>query len=152
MRTAMAMLVSAAVGTSVTVPGSSRSTVSMITSTAWRGSSVRVGKGSTGPSRPVLPWMVCAVDSSPTSGRGQPAAIGTSRTPPMVATTSALRVTFSNVELPITVVMASSSISGLPWASRRAMASSWPGSQSRMIFLGTPTTLAASARPGRALP
>ena len=138
MRTAMAMLVSAAVGTSVTVPGSSRSTVSMITSTAWRGSSVRVGAGSTGPSRPVLPWMVCAVDSSPTSGRGQPAAIGTSRTPPMVATTRALRVTFSSVELPITVVIASSSISGLPWASRRAMASSWPGSQSRMIFLGTP--------------
>ena len=99
--------------------------------------------------------MVCAVDSSPTSGRGQPAAIGTSRMPAIVATTSALRVTLSSVELPITVVIASSSISGLPWASSRAMASSWPGSQSRMIFLGTSPTLAApacrldGAQPGR---
>ena len=50
-RTAIAMFVSAAVGTSVTVPGGSRISVSMITSTAWRVSSARVGNGRAGPRR-----------------------------------------------------------------------------------------------------
>jgi len=48
----------------------------------------------------------------------------------------AFRVTFSRPALPATVVIAASSISALPCARRRAMASSWPGSQSRMILRG----------------
>src|SRR5690625_1940413 len=60
--------------------------------------------------------------------------MGTSVMFPMVATASALRVTFSSVWFPATVVTASSSISGLPCASKSAIASSWPGSQSKMIF------------------
>src|SRR5699024_8446352 len=41
---------------------------------------------------------------------------------------------FSRVWLPVTVVTAKSSRLGLPCARSMAMASSWPGSQSRMIF------------------
>jgi hypothetical protein len=52
----------------------------------------------------------------------QPAAIGTM--PASSATASALRVTFSSVWLPATVVMANSSMAGLPCASSMAMASS----------------------------
>src|SRR6218665_3732728 len=54
--------------------------------------------------------------------------------PAAAHTDSALRVTFSMVWLPATVVMPSRSMCGLPAASRIAIASSWPGSQSRIIF------------------
>ncbi len=69
--------------------------------------------------------------------------------PTIVATMRALRVTLGRVWLPITVVTASSSISGLPWASRSAMASSWPGSQSTMIFFGTRASLPQSMARGQ---
>jgi hypothetical protein len=52
------------------------------------------------------------------------------------ATASAFRVTLSRVWLPTTVVTPTNSISGLPQASSMATASSCPGSQSRMIFVG----------------
>ena len=71
-----------------------------------------------------------------TSGRPAPAAKGTPVIPAMRATASALRVTFSMPALPATVVTATSSMSGFPWARSRAMASSWPGSQSRMMRRG----------------
>jgi hypothetical protein len=50
---------------------------------------------------------------------------------PSAATASAFWLTSDSVVPPITVVIASSSISGLPWAISRAIASSWPGSQQR---------------------
>ena len=49
-----------------------------------------------------------------TKGRSQPAANGTPVMPAIVPTDRALRVTFSRVWLPTTVVTASSSMSGLP--------------------------------------
>src|SRR5699024_8854252 len=52
----------------------------------------------------------------------------------IVHTARALCVTLSMVWLPATVVMPSSSQRGSPAARRIARASSWPGSQSRMIF------------------
>ena len=137
LRAASATLVSGPVGTSVTVPGGCASTVSMIRSTACRGSSASSGSGSTGPSSPDSPWMSPATRASRSSGRAQPAANGTPEIPPTRATASALRVTFSRVWFPATVVTASSSTSGLPWASSSATASSCPGSQSRTILRGT---------------
>ena len=141
LRAAMAMLVSGPVGTSVTVPGGCARTVSMIRSTPWRGSSATRGAGSTGPSSPDSPWMSPATRAVRSSGRAHPAATGTPVMPPTVAVTSALCVTFAIVWLPATVVIASSSIAGLPCASSRAIASSCPGSQSRMILRGTVSNL-----------
>ena len=83
--------------------------------------------------------MSGAVSIARTSGRSAPRANGMPVMPATRATDSAFLVTFSIVWLPITVVTASSSISGLPCASSIAMASSWPGSQSRMIFSGIPS-------------
>ncbi len=71
-----------------------------------------------------------------TSGPAEPAAIGTVM-PPAAHTAMALRVTFPSVWLPATVVIASRSMSGFPAARRMAIASSCPGSQSRMIFSTT---------------
>jgi hypothetical protein len=136
-RTASAMLVSAPSGTSVISPGACAMTVSMMRSTACRGSSPTVGSGSSGPSRPVSPWISGAVITGRTSGRAQPAATGTPWIPATVATASAFRVTLSSVWLPATVVMPTSSTSGLPCASIRARASSCPGSQSIRILTGT---------------
>lgn len=135
LRAARAMLVRPAVGTRVTVPGSCAMTVSMMRSTAWRGSRSMSDGGSSGPSMPLSPWMSGAVSMLRTRGRPQPAAKGTPVMPAMVPTARALRVTFSRVWFPTTVVTASRSMFGLPWASSSATASSCPGSQSRMIFL-----------------
>jgi hypothetical protein len=134
-RTAMAMLVNAPVGTRVIESGGCAITVSMIRSTACRGSSSLVGSRSRGPSMPLSPWMDGATSTGRTSGREQPAAIGTPVMPMTVATERAFRVTFSSVWLPATVVTATTSMSGLPWARSSATASSCPGSQSRMTFL-----------------
>ena len=65
-----------------------------------------------------------------TSGRAAPAATGTSSRPASASTRRALRVVVSSGRLPATVVSASSSTSGLASASRMAIASSTPGSQS----------------------
>jgi hypothetical protein len=64
------------------------------------------------------------------------AANGTPVMPAILATANALRVTLSMVWFPCTVVTATSCTFGLPCASNRAIASSWPGSQSRIIFFG----------------
>ena len=68
-------------------------------------------------------------------GRVAPCATGIPERPARAATRRAFSVTFSIVWLPATVVMARTSIPGVPAASRIAAASSYPGSQSRMIFL-----------------
>ena len=73
--------------------------------------------------------------------------------PAMVATASALRVTLASVELPITVVIASSSISGLPWASSRAIGVVVAGVAVEDDLLGHPPTLGhAAAAVERSLP
>ena len=61
------------------------------------------------------------------------------------STRIALAVTFSSVWLPATVVTAASSSSGLATASRRAIASSWPGSQSMITGVGMAHHLGALA-------
>ncbi|SQB95531.1 Predicted membrane protein (DUF2254) [Clostridium paraputrificum] len=83
---------------------------------------------------PESPWTSAATTPCRTSGRVQPAWTGTPSMPAMVSTARALRVTFSRVWLPPMVVTPTSSIAGLPAARRIATASSWPGSQSRMIL------------------
>src|SRR3954447_6297419 len=77
--------------------------------------------------------MSGAVTSSPRSGPAAPAAIGTPSRPASAATRRAFSVASSSGQLPATVVTASRSIASLPAASSSATASSWPGSQSRMI-------------------
>ena len=66
------------------MPGSCAMTVSMMRSTAWRGSSSMAGSGRAGPSMPVSPWMSGAVSMVRTSGRSQPAAKGTPVMPAIV--------------------------------------------------------------------
>ena len=66
-----------------------------------------------------------------------PAATGTSSRPARASTASALRVVVSSGRLPATVVSASSSTSGLASASRIAIASSTPGSQSMTSGVAT---------------
>ena len=88
--------------------------------------------GSSGPSRPLSPCTWAATWGSRTSGRSAPIATGTSSRPTSASTRNALSVVFSSVWLPCTVVTPTSSISGLASASRSAIASSCPGSQSRM--------------------
>src|SRR2546423_6398183 len=63
-----------------------------------------------------------------------PLATGTLRIFASEHTFKALRVVLSSDWLPATVVIASRSMSGWWAASRMAMASSWPGSQSRIIL------------------
>ena len=85
------------------------------------------------------------------------AATGTSARPTSSRTRIAFAVVLASVWLPATVVTPSSSSSGLASASRSAIASSWPGSQSRMIGIGVmPASIASTssawagtvARPG----
>ena len=133
-RTAMAMFVSGPIGTRVISPGADI-TMSTITSTACSGTGRTDGSPHSWPSSPPLPWMSSAVKSGRTSGAAQPAATGTSWMPASVHTRKALSVVSARGWFPATVVIAASETSGVPCASRIAIASSWPGSQSRMIRL-----------------
>ncbi len=74
-----------------------------------------------------------------------PAATGMSVRPASSSTLSALRVVFSSVWLPATVVTPRSSTSGEASASRIAIASSWPGSQSMRIGMLTASASTSSA-------
>src|SRR5215204_3128882 len=111
---------------------SSRASSSSISSTAARGSSATSASGSSGPSSPLAPCTSAAGSSTPPLGPSAPAAIGTSRMPASVQTRRALSVTLSSGALPPTVVIARRSSAGCAAASRSAIASSWPGSQSMM--------------------
>ena len=128
------MFVSGPVGTSV-IGSSEARIVSAMKSTACRGSGSVVGAGSDGPSIPLSPWTYSATNGSRLIGLAAPAATGTSVRPVNSSSFSALTVVFSSVWLPWTVVTPTSSTSGLASASRRAIASSWPGSQSSRIFM-----------------
>ena len=93
---------------------------------------------------PLSPWTWAATASSRASGRSAPAATGRSARPARSRTRSAFAVVFASVWFPCTVVTPSSSTSGLASASRSAIASSCPGSQSRRIGVVMPP--AARAR------
>ena len=127
-RSARARLVSGPTPTSH-VPGCCRQ-VSTMNVTASVPSSGRVGAGRSAPSSPLAPCTNGAARGSSTSGRVAPACTGVS-IPSRWRTTSALWVVRSSGALPATVVMPSRSA----WraATTMAMASSCPGSQSRII-------------------
>src|SRR5215218_6644542 len=131
-----AMFVSGPTGMRVT--GSEEALmVSEIRATASRSSGPKLASGiSSGPSSPLLPWMSSAVWSGLFNGSEAPLPTGTSSRPRRERTRRALRVVFSMVTLPATVVTASRSRSGCPQASIRATASSWPGSTSRITGFG----------------
>ena len=137
-----ATFVSGPVGTSTT-PGSISSARK---SAACASTGEAEGSGSSGPSRPESPWTCAAVRSSRRSGASAPAATGMSVLPAISSVTSALRVVLSSVWLPATVVTPRSSTSGEASASRIAIASSWPGSQSMRI--GMLTSRSARRRGG----
>ncbi len=128
---ACATLVSGPSGTSVV----SGVTCSTRNPTAFWATGSEARWGSSGPSRPLSPWTCAATWSSRVSGRSAPAATGTSSRPTSASTFSALSVVFSSVWFPCTVVTPTSSTSGLASASRSAIASSWPGSQSMMSLV-----------------
>src|ERR687891_419149 len=108
-------------------------------STALAEVGVVVAAGRAGPSRPLAPWTGAATASSRASGRSAPIATGTSALPTSSSTRSAFAVVFSSVWFPYVVVTPSSSTSGLASASKSAIASSCPGSQSRTIGVRTRT-------------
>ena len=132
-----AMFVSGPTGASST--GSSlRSRISASRSTACIGTTAALDSGTGAPPSPSVPCTTAA--SRPrgtTSGRAAPAATGTSSRPASASTRSALRVVVSSGRLPATVVRASNSTSGLASASRMAIASSTPGSQSMTSGMAT---------------
>ena len=110
---------------------------------ARRGSRLRAGParaldagGRSGPSSPDSPCTCAATSRLRTNGRSAPAYTGISVRPASSSTRRALAVVLSSVWLPETVVTPTSSISGEASASRSAIASSWPGSQSRMMGVG----------------
>ena len=129
------MFVSGPVGTSVSLPSRARSSWAM-KSTACCGCTAPFGGGRSGPSSPDSPWTCAATSSSRMNGRSAPAYTGMSPRPANSSTRSAFAVVLSRVWFPETVVTATSSISGEARASRIAIASSWPGSQSRMMGVG----------------
>src|SRR3954464_2860719 len=127
-RNASAMLVSGPVGTSHT-PSCAR-TVSMMNPTASRLAGGPDGAGNSAPSRPLSPCTYPALSCGASNGRLAPAWTATSM-PSRSRSTIALVVVDSGGALRATVVMPSR----LVWraATTSAIASSWPGSQSRMI-------------------
>ena len=131
--TTSAIFVSGPVATKVIGSPACRST-SSINCNAVRCDCERLGSNANGPASPLSPCITAAVDSFRMSGPSRPAATGMSARPSRSRTLSALRVVCSKVTLPATVVTPRSSISGLAQASMIAMASSWPGSQSKTIL------------------
>ena len=94
--------------------------------------------GMSAPSSPDSPWISLQTSTAGRiNGRFAPIAIGMSERPARRAMRSAFDVTFSIVWLPATVVRAMIFTAGDPAARMIAAASSYPGSQSRMIFLGS---------------
>src|SRR5829696_6577385 len=135
-RRKVAMLVSGPTGMRVTGSGEAFK-VSAIRATAPLSSASKLAAGiSSDPSRPLLPCMSSAVCNGRCRGSEAPAPTGTSVHPTRESTRKALRVVFSMVTLPATVVTARRSRSGWPQASIRATASSWPGSTSRITGFG----------------
>ena len=130
------MLVSGPVGMRVTGSGLSRIAAAMNSAAGSSTGSVE-GSWSSGPSSPDSPWTYSAITSSRVSGAAAPTATGTSGRPASSSTISAFLVVFSSVVFPATVVTPRMSSSGLATASKSAMASSCPGSQSMMTGLVT---------------
>ena len=102
------------------------------------GTTAALESGTGAPPSPSVPWTTAASrQRGTTSGRAAPAATGTSSRPASASTRRALRVVVSSGWLPATVVSASNSTSGLASASRMAIASSTPGSQSMTSGMAT---------------
>src|SRR5919108_542772 len=120
-----ATFVSGPTGTSVT-PSACRPRKS----TACSSTGLPCAGGRSGPSRPLPRWPSFGTYGPRSGGRRAPAATGISVRPANSRIRIAFAVVFSSVWLPATVVMPTSSTSGLASASRIAIASSWPGSQS----------------------
>ncbi len=141
MAKATATLVSGPVATKVTEFAGARRTVSIIKLTACCSDSCIVGSASGWPlplSRPLSPCTCSAVTISRMTGRGQPAYTGVSPVAARVTTFRALSTVASSCTLPPTTVRPRRSISsGEANASKMATASSWPGSQSRIILFVT---------------
>ena len=131
----IAMLVSGPTGMSV-IPRSESSSVRARKETAPSSCGCMTGSSNSGPSSPVDPCTYSAVTRLRSNGTSDPTATGTSVLPISSSTASALRVVFSTVVFPATVVTPRRSISGLAAANMRAMASSWPGSQSMTTGMG----------------
>ena len=127
-RSASAMLVSGPTGTRWRP--SSASVASTMTSTASSESGARSVSGRSTSARPVMPCTCLAWNGSATIGRAAPWWTGTSM-PRRSRIRSALAVVCSTPTFPETVVMATRSVQRA--AVMIAMASSTPGSQSRMI-------------------
>ena len=125
------------VGTSVTGIGLAAIVRSM-KSTACSPRGARPAGGRDGPSRPLSPCTCDATVSSRVSGRSAPAATARSDRPTRSSTRRAFAVVFSSVWFPCTVVTPRTSSSGLASASSNAIASSCPGSQSRMTGMLIP--------------
>ena len=146
---ASATLVSGPSVASVTVPGGSRRSVSTMKSTAWASRAATAGSGRSGPSSPDLPCTASAVTELPDQRPAAPACTATSGRPASSTTFSAFFVVRGSGTLPATVVMPSTSISGLASASRIATASSCPGSVSMMMRW---VTLRSARRPPGPVP
>ena len=131
-----ATFVSGPTAASVTSPGRSNASRA-IRSTACSPAAIRDGAGRFEPSSPVSP---CVSDESSlgtrTSGRSAPAASSRSERPTRSSTRSPFAVVLASGTLPATVVIARTSNSGLARASRIAIASSIPGSQSMISGWG----------------
>src|SRR5580704_15382521 len=110
--------------------------VSARKSTAWSGSTAFVAAGRYGePSSPLGPSAVPST-SGRASGRRQPAATGTSAAPMNCKTRRAFETVLSISALPQVTVTPTRSIAGERCAMTIAIASSWPGSQSKRIGVG----------------
>src|SRR6266850_141299 len=128
------MLVRGPTGTRVISCGAAW-TSSMIRSGPNRASTLHLLGGSSMLARPFLPCQNSAVMSFWKSGCCAPAAMGMSQRLASETMRSAFSRPCLAVVLPATTVMARTSNSGEWSASMRAMASSVPGSVSKMIFL-----------------
>ena len=100
-RSATATLVSGPIAASTSSPSAFRA-CSMIIVTACRSTGRRFGSGRSAPSRPLAPWIIDGA-KLPTKGAPMPPATGMS-SPASSQIFRALRVVFSTIELPNTVV------------------------------------------------
>ena len=95
-----------------------------------------VRRGSAGPSSPLSPCTCAATSSARCSGCAAPTATGMSVRPANCSRRSAFTVVLASVWLPYDVITPSRCSSGLASASSSAIASSCPGSQSKITGIG----------------
>src|SRR5271165_3239666 len=131
----VATLVSGPMATIVISPGFAR-TMRQMSSVAVSATGLVLGSGKSTPPRPLLPWAYLAVTRRRTSGVAAPAATGMSARPAISRRRRALGSVSERGTLPETGVTASTLSSGERRARKKAMASSTPGSVSRIMRWG----------------